>query len=246
MNSIFKKIRQQIIVPNNFQKYLLYGVGEILLVVIGILIALQVNNWNQAQSEIKAEKRILEAVVESLKEDSILFEGIQQEISRIDHIHRDVYDYTNGDLPADSLGQLHYLRRTVLYNPVTMINHPDLANEIISRELKQSVRSYYQKMDDVQYIIDDFNRYVEDFLRPFMAEIQILNYGFQYQQDTPDLFIANNLIDRDAFLEEVEDSAFQQMLFEAGVKYLVTQQVLGELQAQNHQIEQEIRLYLSK
>ena len=32
---------------NNFSKYLLYAIGEILLVIIGILMALQINNWNE-------------------------------------------------------------------------------------------------------------------------------------------------------------------------------------------------------
>lgn len=43
----FKKIRQKLISEYKFSKYLIYAVGEIILVVIGILVALQVNNWNE-------------------------------------------------------------------------------------------------------------------------------------------------------------------------------------------------------
>jgi len=45
----FRQIRQRLLTDNKFSKYLLYAVGEILLVVIGILIALQVDNWNEAR-----------------------------------------------------------------------------------------------------------------------------------------------------------------------------------------------------
>lgn len=45
---------------NKFSKYLLYAIGEIILVVIGILIALQVNKWNQARLDAIAEKQIIE------------------------------------------------------------------------------------------------------------------------------------------------------------------------------------------
>ncbi len=47
MITIFRKIRQKLIADKRAYKYLLYAIGEILLVVIGILIALQINNWNE-------------------------------------------------------------------------------------------------------------------------------------------------------------------------------------------------------
>jgi hypothetical protein len=55
MLRFFRQIRQRLITDNKFSKYLLYAIGEILLVVIGILIALQIDNWNE---ERKAEKQI--------------------------------------------------------------------------------------------------------------------------------------------------------------------------------------------
>lgn len=47
MLKFFRKIRQKLLSESKFSKYLLYAVGEIILVVIGILIALQINNWNE-------------------------------------------------------------------------------------------------------------------------------------------------------------------------------------------------------
>jgi len=47
MIKFFRKIRQQLMTENKFSKYLMYAIGEIVLVVIGILIALQINNWNE-------------------------------------------------------------------------------------------------------------------------------------------------------------------------------------------------------
>ena len=47
MIKFFRKIRQNLLTENKFSKYLIYAIGEIILVVIGILIALQINNWNE-------------------------------------------------------------------------------------------------------------------------------------------------------------------------------------------------------
>lgn len=49
MLNFFRTLRKKLIMPDNVQKYLFYAIGEILLVVIGILIALQVNNWNESR-----------------------------------------------------------------------------------------------------------------------------------------------------------------------------------------------------
>ena len=59
MLKLFRKIRHQLIKESSFQKYLLYALGEIFLVVIGILIALQINNWNEQNKNKQAENKAL-------------------------------------------------------------------------------------------------------------------------------------------------------------------------------------------
>ncbi len=59
MIKFFRQIRQNLIMENKTGKYLKYAIGEIILVVIGILIALQINNWNENRKEKQQEKAIL-------------------------------------------------------------------------------------------------------------------------------------------------------------------------------------------
>ena len=47
MTKIFRKIRQNLIIEKKTSNYLKYAIGEIVLVMIGILLALQINNWNE-------------------------------------------------------------------------------------------------------------------------------------------------------------------------------------------------------
>ena len=59
MIKFFRKIRQNLLAENKFSKYLIYAIGEIILVVIGILIALQINNWNENKKASNSERAIL-------------------------------------------------------------------------------------------------------------------------------------------------------------------------------------------
>ena len=50
MLRFFRQLRQRFLTESRFSKYMLYAVGEIMLVVIGILIALQVNNYSESEN----------------------------------------------------------------------------------------------------------------------------------------------------------------------------------------------------
>lgn len=65
----FRQLRQRLLTENKVSKYLLYALGEILLVVIGILIALQVDNWNQERQSKKFEHKLLSELIETLVND---------------------------------------------------------------------------------------------------------------------------------------------------------------------------------
>lgn len=59
MIQFFRRIRQGLLVDRKFTRYALYALGEIALVVIGILIALQINNWNEDRKEDARELLVL-------------------------------------------------------------------------------------------------------------------------------------------------------------------------------------------
>jgi len=70
MLRIFRNIRQKLAAENKVMAYLRYAIGEILLVVIGILIALQVNNWNENRKERLVEIKYLKNLKHDLQNDS--------------------------------------------------------------------------------------------------------------------------------------------------------------------------------
>lgn len=69
MINFFRRTRKQLFTENRFIKYLFYAIGEIVLVVIGILIALQINNWNNRRIEKEEEKKSYSNIKRQIEDD---------------------------------------------------------------------------------------------------------------------------------------------------------------------------------
>ena len=102
MIKFFRKIRQRLVIGRKFNKYLIYAVGEIILVVIGILIALQINNWNTDRKLRNLENELLYDIQDNLIastsniEASILFN--KETLTNLSKI----LNHINDDLPYNN------------------------------------------------------------------------------------------------------------------------------------------------
>jgi len=76
MIKLFRNIRQSLINEGKTTKYFKYAIGEILLVVIGILIALQINNWNEARKARVKEVEILKDFQKGLSFDILQIDSV--------------------------------------------------------------------------------------------------------------------------------------------------------------------------
>jgi hypothetical protein len=76
MIKFFRKIRQNLLMENKTGKYFKYAIGEIILVVIGILIALQINNWNEVKKEKRQELKQLKALKLEFDKNLVSFDSI--------------------------------------------------------------------------------------------------------------------------------------------------------------------------
>jgi hypothetical protein len=173
MIHFFRKIRLQYFTgkppgsaSGRFGKYLVYAVGEIVLVVIGILIALQINNWNQGrinkQNELKVYQNIKRQVKDDLNEItkvkgmndyfSIQFEFAVKIIATNDRNNTDTLSVI-----AMNLSQFSDFNRTGnIYE--TLVNSGDIKllknSEIPGRLQKlEMIYTYMNKLEDIHWDI---------------------------------------------------------------------------------------------
>ena len=122
MIKFFRKIRQRLLTENKFSKYLIYAIGEIVLVVIGILIALQINNWNESR---KLENDKLKLMLNLKKELSINSKSLESHflgLRKNNYQLNKVINFSAGklELPIDSLR--YYVANLIYPVDVSILN----------------------------------------------------------------------------------------------------------------------------
>ena len=111
MIKFFRKIRQNLLSEGKTGKYFKYAIGEIVLVVIGILIALQINNWNTNRIERKEELQILKSLKDDFeKTDANLDETLKKQTRVVDYCQQLIAEMRkkNKEIDFNTLGEYVY------------------------------------------------------------------------------------------------------------------------------------------
>jgi hypothetical protein len=159
---------------NKTGKYFKYAIGEIVLVVIGILIALSLNNWNQYNNDRILEKEYLKRIQKDLMADSKYFE------KRNEQSKKDIANYSlavekmyNLKKNWDDLSEIYLLLR-LSTNHLTLqdftfgeLTNAGKLNLITKNEIKDSLINYYKEADAVAKHVKEANEWSVNGLNSF-------------------------------------------------------------------------------
>lgn len=173
MITFFRRLRQQLLTQNKFSRYLLYAIGEIVLVVIGILIALQINNWNEQQKLQEQEKKLLVSLHKELEQNIAILE---RKVTSNDTImaNMDKFLELAGKEGVREFNYRTYIRifnynPAILESPIlddilesdsrTLISQSDLLPHL------RRLRSNYKGIEKGEFYLDEFwNDKVTDYI----------------------------------------------------------------------------------
>ena len=177
---LFRSIRQTMIKKGNLKRYLLYAIGEVLLVMIGISLAFQVSNWDDNRIKKSAEIRFYENIKEQIIDDKELIAD-QREYN---NHYRVEYRYANEIIEANDRSRLDTLgimvRNLTQYSDFdkegniyeTMVNSGQIKllhnHEIVNgiRNLEE-IYNYMNRMESIHY--DAMMKYVVVAISPVIA-----------------------------------------------------------------------------
>ena len=206
---IFRNIRKKLAAENKVMAYLRYAIGEILLVVIGILIALQVNNWNERRKENATVKIYLKSMLVDLNNDINRFDLMINNLNKQIRANSSVFRNKNYQtLPIDSivLTISSYFNDYKIYDQTFQkIKNSGLADQLGSKELNDAINNYYTidlytfntfidydenctlKDDEFWFDSDDYE------INPPFASIQKMNLPFAENEKTRKLAIIKKI-----------------------------------------------------
>lgn len=130
MIKFFRKIRQNLLLENKTGKYLKYAVGEIVLVVIGILIALQINTWNDIKKDKVIEQQLLTSLLEEFRANLKILENTIQLNERIYANTIKIGEFTGPSLTSVPEKELSLLMVGAFKNEARFIPNLGTINEI--------------------------------------------------------------------------------------------------------------------
>ena len=166
---------------NKTGKYLKYAIGEIVLVVIGILIALQINNWNENRKNLKIEKNYLERLINDVVSDTMTLQnriGLSKlrleygkELMQLMDGKLTEYDPINMLIKAQSLGRMWdpYFN-TNTYQDLTSTGSFNLIRD---KNISDSIRTYYSTLP-YQWVAE-FSKRRQEGVHPLMVDVLPFN-----------------------------------------------------------------------
>lgn len=194
MITLFRRIRKKLIGDGNVRRYVIYAIGEIALVVIGILIALQVNNWNEERVSGKEEVFYLGKLSQGIAQDTILFnemiDYLDVNLNRLNILSRELY---NTDLEYFSIDITVPLLRTTKA-PLERSTWDNLISTgkislIQNKEVSDSLFQYYYKYEEeVEGWNEAITQYSREITAPFLLQFDDINYAaFDTELEVPSL-----------------------------------------------------------
>ena len=158
---------------NKTGKYLKYAIGEIILVVIGILIALQINNWNEDRIKQNDITNSLTQILSDLEQDKKSLEYY----NRIETEHVSTLKaISDGKNKSNGLDKIlksldHYMAFSVNNNGYAGLKDSGKITNINNIKLKSSLTNYYEKVKENLSITSNFaEKFTNDNVIPFVIE----------------------------------------------------------------------------
>ncbi|EDP71548.1 hypothetical protein FBALC1_03652 [Flavobacteriales bacterium ALC-1] len=215
MINFFRRVRQRLFTENKFSKYLIYAIGEIILVVIGILLALQINNWNEHRKTRLTESTELNKLLGDLKLDSIAFDSNIKVLSEINNLHQQLYNigYKNSNEPLTESPR--HIRRYVAFEAPSQKTSTLLVSQLNNETIRKELIDYNEDLNKGLIEMNEFISIVKDKIRPYLGQKEVYNLSSQFEAlDANDV----NMLSKNDLIKISKNSDFQQLLFEANFK----------------------------
>jgi len=182
MIKVFRHIRKRLLSEGKTGKYLKYAIGEIVLVVIGILIALSINNWNEQRKEEKTLHEYLFKIADNISEDINMAKEMLLARDRLKHINKQAYkDLLNNIYDIKLLIKAGGFFREFYFIPnksgFQALTNSGYIGKLKGNKLDVLLNDYYAVVDNIKHQELSYNNFIENIEVQFRTKFPMIRYG---------------------------------------------------------------------
>ena len=242
MKSLFRSIRRKLLGEGKLLRYLTYAIGEIVLIIAGILIALKINDWNGELEDRRTETKILAEIQENLRHDLDLIQRImtitEQYAEGCDTIRRLLQERPEDS--AEIISNVWKLRSSphfdpnksgyslLLTNGVGIILNDSLRGAITA--LYESSYSYYNRKEN------EHDRFMHDYVDPL--------YLKYFTWDGVAAFKGERRLPRRDYERLLSDDYFSKLVGNVKREHLGLHDLAGRTERQIRELIEELEVEL--
>jgi hypothetical protein len=201
MIKFFRKVRSQLLGEGKFSKYMIYAFGEIILVVVGILLAIQFNSWSVERGENTKAQWYLNNILDDLHYQTQSLDMIEAEYNAAIHASKTILRtyYAKGSFTE--VDSLNYHLNTLMYAqffPNTNSSYRELVSSgqlslIKDKDLSLEVIDFYLFSEDNEQIFkNDIDNIFYPQIYPVLSSLVQVDLG-DYVSDEKDAYLLDQL-----------------------------------------------------
>ena len=260
MIKFFRKIRYDLMEKNKTGKYLKYAIGEIVLVVIGILVALSINNWNTSIINNDLEKFYIQGIINDIETDLVkLNNNISLDSQKVASGNYLLNHFKNPTLKKDSIILFHfasslpgtyYQQNSIVFEDIKFSGR---LNIISNDSLRNNIQRYYSHGLQITDVLNSNSNFALELFGSHIYSNEfdmnsILN-EFSSSYANSERMIEVNSFDSQLFYKSPNDPTIKEFINRLSINILLAQLNVNRLKIGKNKANElisELKYYLNK
>ena len=212
--------------------------------VLGILIAVQIDDWNEEKQKAKQQLKYYQDILTDLKKDSIHFNSVLNGFKRRQADYYAIFREVKTSIEEEERPIYDHLLYNAQFAPTMVKNQQQVIDDIRDIQVRQLINEYGERLVSVQIAIDEYNMCVYELIRPYTLNKMVWNVENVFQPDIYAFLPKDAVIDAESSKKLFGDEELLQLLAYQRISSGFSISELNDAIVTNHKLMRTLRTKL--